>query len=162
MSAKQQFVDVFTRENATTRRVLHSLPESKGEFKPYASAKSARQLAFIFSLGQGGIAAALNGAWQWPPQMPEAPATYGEVLAAFDASTAAVTEALANADESRLHEQIPFFTGPRQMGDIPVLDLMWFMLMDAVHHRGQFSTYLRAAGERVPSIYGPSADEPWT
>ena len=27
--------------------------------------------------------------------------------------------------------------------------------------RGQFSVYLRMAGGKVPSIYGPSADEPW-
>jgi len=162
MNPKQQFADTFSREHATTRRVIHSLPESKGEFRPYAGAKPARELAFIFSLGQGGIAAALNGDWQWPPQMPGAPATYGEVLAAFDATSAAVRDALERAPESRLRERVPFFTGPRQMADVPVLDLMWFMLMDSVHHRGQFSTYLRAAGERVPSIYGPSADEPWT
>jgi uncharacterized damage-inducible protein DinB len=34
--------------------------------------------------------------------------------------------------------------------------------MDAVHHRGQFSVYLRLAGAPVPSIHGPSTDEPWT
>lgn len=33
--------------------------------------------------------------------------------------------------------------------------------VDSVHHRGQFSVYLRLAGGKVPSIYGPSADEPW-
>ena len=27
------------------------------------------------------------------------------------------------------------------------------------HHRGQLSVYLRLAGEMVPSIYGPSADD---
>ena len=26
---------------------------------------------------------------------------------------------------------------------------------------GQLSTYLRVMGAKVPSIYGPSADEPW-
>ena len=29
---------------------------------------------------------------------------------------------------------------------------------DQIHHRGQFSIYLRMAGGKVPSIYGPSAD----
>jgi hypothetical protein len=32
-------------------------------------------------------------------------------------------------------------------------------LFDIIHHRGQISTYLRAMGSTVPSIYGPSADE---
>ena len=35
----------------------------------------------------------------------------------------------------------------------------WEFLFDAVHHRGQLSTYLRPMGSTVPSIYGPSADE---
>jgi len=39
-------------------------------------------------------------------------------------------------------------------------DMAWGMLFDAIHHRGQLSTYLRAMGAKVPSIYGPSADEP--
>jgi uncharacterized damage-inducible protein DinB len=35
------------------------------------------------------------------------------------------------------------------------------MLCDQIHHRGQFSVYLRMADGKVPSIYGPSLDEPW-
>jgi uncharacterized damage-inducible protein DinB len=30
-----------------------------------------------------------------------------------------------------------------------------------VHHRGQLSVYLRLLDIPVPSIYGPTADEPW-
>lgn len=47
------------------------------------------------------------------------------------------------------------------MGDFPVSEVLWLMLMDSVNHRGQFSVYLRMVGGKVPSIYGPSADEPW-
>jgi len=35
-------------------------------------------------------------------------------------------------------------------------DVQW----DAIHHRGQLSSYLRPMGGKVPSIYGPSADDP--
>jgi uncharacterized damage-inducible protein DinB len=38
--------------------------------------------------------------------------------------------------------------------------LLWIALFDAVHHRGQLSTYIRPMGGKVPSIYGPSADAP--
>ena len=37
--------------------------------------------------------------------------------------------------------------------------LLWIALFDVVHHRGQLSTYIRPMGGKVPSIYGPSADE---
>ncbi|HEY5059984.1 MAG TPA: DinB family protein [Gemmatimonadaceae bacterium] len=161
MNAKKQFADVWERENATTRRVLQSVPKDQGDFRPSDNTKTARELAFIFSKGQGGIAAALNGQWAWPPQFPPTPATWAEVLGAFDATTAAVKAALAKAPDSRLDEKIRFFVAPKQPGDIPIAELIWFMLLDAVHHRGQLSIYLRLMNARVPSIYGPSADEPW-
>ena len=33
------------------------------------------------------------------------------------------------------------------------------MLNHIIHHRGQFSVYLRLTGVPLPPIYGPSADE---
>jgi uncharacterized damage-inducible protein DinB len=38
-------------------------------------------------------------------------------------------------------------------------NFVWGFLFDAIHHRGQISTYLRPMGGKVPSIYGPSADD---
>jgi hypothetical protein len=32
--------------------------------------------------------------------------------------------------------------------------------LDAIHHRGQLTVYIRPMGGKVPSIYGPSADDP--
>jgi len=63
--------------------------------------------------------------------------------------------------DSRLAETVTFPSGPKQTADYPVIDFLWFMLMDSIHHRGQMSVYIRPAGGKVPSIYGPSADEPW-
>jgi uncharacterized damage-inducible protein DinB len=40
-------------------------------------------------------------------------------------------------------------------------DALWLELLDHIHHRGQFSVYLRVAGAKVPSIYGPTADFEW-
>ena len=58
------------------------------------------------------------------------------------------------------------------LGDTVVVDVGWTstprialvrgMLMNhVIHHRGQLSVYLRLAGVKVPSIYGPTADETW-
>jgi uncharacterized damage-inducible protein DinB len=160
-SPKQQFLDVFKRESATTRRVLHAMAEEHSEFRPHPRSQCAREIASIFSFGQGGIAAALTNNWQWPPQFPPVPATYAEVLANFEATNQAVLQALENAPESRLYETVPFITGPKQFGDVRVIDLLWFMLLDSIHHRGQLSIYVRMTEGKVPSIYGPSADEPW-
>jgi uncharacterized damage-inducible protein DinB len=69
--------------------------------------------------------------------------------------------AVENMPDSRLSEKVTFFTGPKQMGMVPISEVLWLMLMDSIHHRGQLSVYVRMAGGKVPSIYGPSADEPW-
>jgi DinB family len=47
------------------------------------------------------------------------------------------------------------------LSDVPRIQLVWFLVHDQIHHRGQFSIYLRMADAKVPSIYGPTADEPW-
>ena len=38
-------------------------------------------------------------------------------------------------------------------------EFFWFSLLDAIHHRGQLSVYIRPMGGKVPSIYGPSGDD---
>ena len=40
----------------------------------------------------------------------------------------------------------------------PAVQFVSLAIRHSVHHRGQLSAYLRAAGSKVPSIYGPSAD----
>jgi uncharacterized damage-inducible protein DinB len=52
-------------------------------------------------------------------------------------------------------------TGPKAIGPVPKGAIVQFMLNDHIHHRGQLSVYLRMTGNKVPSIYGPSKDEPW-
>ncbi len=63
--------------------------------------------------------------------------------------------------EADLRDTVQFLVAPKTMGNVPKLDFLWFLLHDQIHHRGQFSVYLRMADARVPSIYGPTADEPW-
>ncbi|HEU0053964.1 MAG TPA: DinB family protein, partial [Longimicrobium sp.] len=64
--------------------------------------------------------------------------------------------------DADLAGSVQFFVGPGKLGDVAKTQFMWFLLHDQIHHRGQFSIYLRIAGGKVPSIYGPTADEPWT
>ena len=78
-----------------------------------------------------------------------------------DKSGATLIERLKSMSDADLNKTVKFFTAPKQMGDVRKMDVLWFMMMDCVHHRGQMSVYLRMADGKVPSIYGPSADEPW-
>ena len=93
---------------------------------------------------------------RWP-----APADMAEVVSAFEKGREEILTALRDARDKDLDGTVPFFTGPGQMGDVPKVAFLWFILHDQIHHRGQFSIYLRMADGKVPSIYGPTADEPW-
>ena len=55
-----------------------------------------------------------------------------------------------------------FVTDGRVLFEVPLGEMFWLGLFDAIHHRGQLSVYIRPMGGRVPSIYGPSADDPGT
>jgi uncharacterized damage-inducible protein DinB len=48
-------------------------------------------------------------------------------------------------------------------GQIVMETPRWEMIQDTInhwaHHRGQMTVYLRLLGAKVPSIYGPSADD---
>ena len=63
--------------------------------------------------------------------------------------------------DEELAETIQFPEGPGKMREWPRIEFLWFVLHDQIHHRGQFSVYLRMADAKVPAIYGPSLDEKW-
>jgi uncharacterized damage-inducible protein DinB len=159
---KQQYLDAFRREFPTTLKVLKAYPPGKDDFKPHDRSHSAARLAHTFAVENAGALKAVRGQPMNPADLPQPPATYAEAAAAYERGARELIEAVENMPESRLFEEVTFMTGPRQLGKVPVLDVLWFLLMDSVHHRGQLSVYVRMAGGRVPSIYGPSADEPWT
>src|SRR4029450_10660876 len=92
---------------------------------------------------------------------PQPPPPFAEVVNIYQATTREFLNTLDKTPDSRLRETIQFFTGPKQMGDFPVSEVLWLLLMGWGHHRGQMSVYLRMVGGKVPSIYGPTADEPW-
>jgi hypothetical protein len=163
-SPKRQFLDAYEREHAITMKVLRAFPPEHAELRPHPVCKPARELAWVFvlerGLGKAGLANAFASGNAGGPS-PAAPPSWEAVLAALEAAHADFREAFATYSDAQLLEPIKFFGGPKTLIDLPRIDFAWFILSDQIHHRGQLSIYLRIAGAKVPSIYGPSADEPW-
>jgi uncharacterized damage-inducible protein DinB len=160
-SLKRQFADVYKKEHQTTLKVLRAFPEDQASYKPHERSSSALKLAWTFVMENALAIGSLRGPLQLGAGMPPAPATFAEVIAAYEAGAKELLDTLEQTPDSRLYETVNFFTGPNQMGEFRVIDFLWFIFLDSIHHRGQMSVYLRCAGGKVPSIYGPSADEPW-
>lgn len=160
-SPAEQFRRAFAREHATTMRVLRAFPADRADFRPHDRSNSAQQLAWTFVVEEHMMRLALDGARIVGGDFPRPPDTWDGLLAALDAARDEVLRRLDDPARARLDGVVQFFTGPGEVGDYATGDFLWFLLHDQIHHRGQLSVYVRMAGGRVPSIYGPSADEPW-
>ncbi len=160
-SPKQQFLDTLQREHKTPRRVVDAFPADQSELKPHPRSNSARQLVWTFAVEERLILLAIKDQLELGKGFPKAPESWDEAVSAFLQTHAEATDALQAASDEDLRGPVKFLTGPGTVGDIPKMEFLWFMLSDQIHHRGQLSVYVRMAGGKVPSIYGPSADEPW-
>lgn len=157
----QTFLATFDREQQTTMKVLRAYPEDKLDLKPSEKLKTAKQLAWIFAAECGLGAKVWNdevGKVGAPPAPPE---SWNDLLAGVEKAYSDYRQLIAGASDEELDQKIHFFVAPKTMGEISRHDFIWFLLHDHIHHRGQFSVYLRMAGGKLPSIYGPTADEPW-
>lgn len=164
-SAKQQFLDAYEREHQITMRVLRAFPPDRLDLRPHPKLKTARELAWVFVLERALGRMVFNdefadmvGSGEAPPP----PEAWDELLGALEAAHADFGNLVRSTPEEKLFEKVRFFTAPQTMGEISRMEWLWFLLHDQIHHRGQFSVYLRMADGKVPSIYGPTADEPWT
>lgn len=161
MSERNQFIQTWEREFQTTLKVLKAYPADKLDLKPAEKSKSARELLFVFANEQHFFSQILDGALDFTSSAPQPPATLEEIVSATEKGNAALVAKIKAMPDASFDEKVAFPVAPKTMQPVRKMDLSWMMLMDSIHHRGQLSVYIRLAGGKVPSIYGPTADEPW-
>ena len=85
-----------------------------------------------------------------------------ELLNVFETELADALSILQSVSDETLNEKFTLRSGDTIYVTLPKKVLLRnFAFNHLIHHRGQFSVYLRMAGGKVPAIYGPSHDEPW-
>jgi uncharacterized damage-inducible protein DinB len=146
------------REAPVFARVLRAMPQDRLDHKPEPRSRSAAELAWTMVLEEVSLVELLDtGTIQWPSA--KAPATVEELAVAYEKNAALVTARLEKLDEAGWRKGGRFHMGGDNYWEQTVAEFVWLFLFDAIHHRGQLSTYLRPMGGKVPSIYGPSADD---
>jgi len=139
--------------------VVAASPDDKMDYRPDPKARTARHLVEHLIGHNLDLQELLDdGVIHHRNQVP-----FDSIEAAveqLDTSFASVIETLGTMDQDRWARVGRFYAGEHLVMEASCEQLAWVMLLDAVHHRGQLSTYLRPMGSKVPSIYGPSADDP--
>jgi len=161
MSIAETILPEFDQEMSTTRKVIERVPTEKGQFKPHPKSFSLGLLTQLISGMPGWIT---NAVTETSLNLAEYKGYSYEktddLLRQFDKHVGEARKALASAKDSdfavnwslKRGDQV-FFTAPRGV-------IVRQTINHLVHHRGQLTVYLRLIDVPVPSIYGPTADEP--
>ena len=157
-----------TREFCVTRRkseiptfvkVLKAIPHGRADYRPDSKSRTAAELAGLLAYEEAALLSLLEtGTVEWKDQ--PAPTKMADVVASFERNAQAVTDRMAKLDEQGWTKQGQFLMEGAPPWKDSIENFVWGMFFDAIHHRGQLTTYLRPMGGKVPSIYGPSADDP--
>ena len=149
------------REHPITLRVLKAFPPEQAFFKPHESSMSAIETAWMMVQRVEGIGDEIGADEMTMGEPKPAPKAWGDVVAAYERAHDRAMRAIRGLSDDAYHGVIGVPMGGDRVDRIRRGDVLWWFLLAMVHHRGQLSVYLRAVGGKVPSIYGPSADEPW-
>jgi uncharacterized damage-inducible protein DinB len=157
MTNKDFFAKILNEEAPKFRVAIEALPEDKHEHKVHEKSREAGNLAAQLALQWKAISGVLTKSTPDFDPHEMGKQTKADMLAKFDAGIEQLKKDVAAISES------DWENGEAAMGEMwkdKKGNMAWGFLFDAIHHRGQLTTYLRGMGAKVPSIYGPTADEP--
>jgi uncharacterized damage-inducible protein DinB len=157
MSLRDFLQHRWTVERPAFQRVLHALPVGEFAYSPHERSPSAAQILWTLALEAKACSELIDaGETNWAPD--PLPADPEKIVATYEKRAADLGERIGRLDEPAWENKARFLVNGNLAWEAPLGELLWFMFFDAIHHRGQLSTYIRPMGGKVPSIYGPSGD----
>lgn len=163
MKLIDSLIPEFEHEAQTTRKHLERLPDDKLEWRPHEKSFTASGLASHIVECVGWTDAIFN-----LEEFNFDPATYkpyeaksvADLLKTLESNVQKGKQALVEANDATLEQPWRLKVAGRVLFERPRSAVFRdFMLSHVIHHRGQFSVYLRLLNIPVPGSYGPSADE---
>lgn len=155
MTNKEFFIETIKEEVSKFRGAIDGLPDDQHAYKVHERARTASNIAAQLAVQWKAISGIINtGSPDFNPHDMENQSKT-DMLSNYDAGMAQLL-----ADVEAISDE-EWENGDATMGEEwkdKKFKMAWGFLFDAIHHRGQLSTYLRAMGTKVPPIYGPSAD----
>jgi uncharacterized damage-inducible protein DinB len=154
-------------EAVGSRKVLERVPEGKNDWKPHPRSMPLGSLATIVANMPGWLEMIVNmdeldinppGGSKYKPQEWK---TRRDLLDQFEASLKKGREVLQKTSDDRLlNTKWRLLNGGKLMKEQQRYEAVREGILNHMaHHRGQLTVYLRMNEEKVPAVYGPSADE---
>jgi uncharacterized damage-inducible protein DinB len=159
------FAEQLEREMPISRRVLEQAPAGRADWKPHEKSMQFGYLANLVATMPSWIAMAIEqdeldlnppgGGAKRPTEWK----TNAELLGQLDAAVSQARAALAGTTDAHLKTNWKLLVGGHVVMESPRHTVIADTFTHLAHHRGQLTVYLRLNDAKVPSVYGPSADD---
>ncbi len=165
MAITDALLPEFDHEMASTRKCLERIPEGQLEWRPHPKSWTFKAIGVhLARIPAWGSKIAATESVDMPgdagPEFAEECHSVAEILAAFDRNAAAGRAAIARLDDAAMMTPWTFNWNGRAVMQMPrAAALRTLVYSHTIHHRGQFTMYLRLCDLPMPGLYGPSADE---
>lgn len=161
----QSLLGEFHHEAENTRNLLKAIPDSALHFKPSEKSWTTAQLA-------SHIAEVYN--WYYPTLHQDVfdmstykydkgdISTAANIVAKFEENLQNAKKALETATDESMFVNWKMVMGGTEpiFPEMPRIQVVRGFLMNHLyHHRGEMIVYLRSTGNKVPGLYGPTADD---
>jgi uncharacterized damage-inducible protein DinB len=157
MNERDFFRSRLEAEAKGFQKVFEALPADRMEYRPHPNSPSAAEVVRTMADELAACAAALDhGKVEWNPGTP---GTREQMLDKWNRTFADLTSRLGALDDAAWSKPVTMSAGGKAYPPMPAGAFLWFLLFDAIHHRGQLTAYIRPMGGKVPGVYGRSGDE---
>ena len=161
MTNKEFFTKCLEQEHPIMLRVFQALPEGKMDYTPHSNSSSASK---VLGTIVGGASCCVDmvqkGQFDYDPTASPT-MSLQELIEAYTSTVGELKKAVDTVDDQAWNDKtVKLSVKGQTVLEQPLGEFLWTNLFDQVHHRGQLSSYIRPMGGKVPSIYGPSGDDP--
>ena len=166
MKMTEWFLAELESEAAKSRRVLEQVPSGKRDWKPHERSMEFGYLSDLVANIPSWVGMAITqdeldiAPKSGPSQRPAPLHTSAELVAALDKAVAQARKALQSTTDAHLETPWRLLAAGQVAFEQPRHQVIRDTFLHSAHHRGQMTVYLRLLGSKVPSVYGPTADDP--
>jgi uncharacterized damage-inducible protein DinB len=166
MPLSHLLIPEFDMECATTRKVLERVPDDRIEWKPHEKAFPMGHLAQLVAMIPGWTSFVLTkNEFDIAPTDRKPGSAYSfqrvsALLELFDKSVAEARPLIAGVSDATLDEPWTLKAAGNAVSTMSrYMVIRTLVINHLVHHRAQLGVYLRLTDQKVPQMYGPTADD---